>query len=43
MAHQFYSRFFLGIILLSYAGDHAQHQIVQSDRILGVFLAYSLA
>lgn len=28
---------FLGIILLSYAGDHAQHQIVQSDRILGVF------
>ncbi|MEO4187614.1 EamA family transporter [Acinetobacter pittii] len=28
---------FLGIILLSYAGDHAQHQVVQSDRILGVF------
>ncbi|MFW6697722.1 DMT family transporter [Acinetobacter pittii] len=28
---------FLGIILLSYSGDHAQHQIVQSDRILGVF------
>lgn len=28
---------FLGIILLSYAGDHAQHQIIQSDRILGVF------
>jgi len=28
---------FLGIILLSYAEDHAQHQVVQSDRILGVF------
>ncbi|WP_368677774.1 DMT family transporter [Acinetobacter lactucae] len=28
---------FLGIILLSYAGDHAQHQVVQSERILGVF------
>ncbi|MCG9516362.1 EamA family transporter [Acinetobacter pittii] len=28
---------FLGIILLSYAGDHPQHQVVQSDRILGVF------
>lgn len=28
---------FLGVILLSYAGDHAQHQVVQSDRILGVF------
>ncbi|MDX8252489.1 DMT family transporter [Acinetobacter pittii] len=28
---------FLGIILLSYAGNHAQHQVVQSDRILGVF------
>ncbi|MDS7933949.1 EamA family transporter [Acinetobacter sp. V91_7] len=28
---------FLGIILLSYADDHAQHQVVQSDRILGVF------
>ncbi|KRI62150.1 EamA family transporter [Acinetobacter pittii] len=28
---------FLGIILLSYAGDHTQHQVVQSDRILGVF------
>lgn len=27
---------FLGIILLSYAGDHAQQQVVQSDRILGV-------
>jgi len=28
---------FLGIILLSYAGDHTQHPVVQSDRILGVF------
>lgn len=33
---------FLGIILLSYAGDHAQHQIVQSDRILGVFFWLTL-
>ena len=28
---------FLGIILLSYTGDHTQHPVVQSDRILGVF------
>ncbi len=33
---------FLGVVLLSYAGEHShQHQGVQSERLLGVFLAYS--
>ncbi len=41
MAYQFYS-WFLGVVLLSYAGEHShQHQGVQSERLLGVFLAYS--
>ena len=36
--------FILGfrVVLLSYAGEHShQHQGVQSERLLGVFLAYS--